>query len=240
MDCSTPGFPVPHHFPKFAQVHVHCIIDAIQASHPLTPSSSSQPFPASETLPVSQLFASGDQKTGASAPASVLPMSIQGWFPLRLTGLISFLSRLSRVFSSTRVWIHPFFGALAFFTVQFSQPCVTTGKTIALIIRTFVGRIIHGILQAKILGVGCQFFLQWIFLTHGQTQVPRTAGRFFTIWATREAPFSREHNSLYNTQKSKNMCGMHKSPSVKGLSITEVFAGGIRQTEIGLWWCWEQ
>ena len=35
MDCSTPGLPVPHHFPKFAQVHVHCTSDAIQSSHPL-------------------------------------------------------------------------------------------------------------------------------------------------------------------------------------------------------------
>ena len=39
MDCSTPGLSVPHHLPKFAQVHVHCIGDAIQSSHPLTPSS---------------------------------------------------------------------------------------------------------------------------------------------------------------------------------------------------------
>ena len=37
MDCSTSGFPVPHHLPKFAQVHVHCIDDAIQPSHPLMP-----------------------------------------------------------------------------------------------------------------------------------------------------------------------------------------------------------
>ena len=38
-DCSTPGLPVPHHLPEFTQVHVHCISDAIQASHPLPPSS---------------------------------------------------------------------------------------------------------------------------------------------------------------------------------------------------------
>ena len=41
MDCSTPGLPVPHHLLEFAQVHVHCIGDAIQPSHPLTPSSPS-------------------------------------------------------------------------------------------------------------------------------------------------------------------------------------------------------
>ena len=39
MDCSTPGLPVPHHLLKFAQVHVHCIGDAIQSSHPFTSSS---------------------------------------------------------------------------------------------------------------------------------------------------------------------------------------------------------
>ena len=41
MDCSTPGLPVPHHLPKFAHVHVHCIGDAIQPSHSLTPLSPS-------------------------------------------------------------------------------------------------------------------------------------------------------------------------------------------------------
>ena len=64
-------------------------------------------------FPMSQLFASDDQNTGASASASVLPMSIQGWFPLRLTGLISLLSKgLSGVFSSTTVWRHQFFCVL--------------------------------------------------------------------------------------------------------------------------------
>ena len=41
MDCSTPGLSVPHHLLEFAQVHVHCVGDAIQPSHPLTPSSPS-------------------------------------------------------------------------------------------------------------------------------------------------------------------------------------------------------
>ena len=70
-------------------------------------------FPASRTLSIRQMFAPDDQNTGASASASVLPMSIQGWFPLRLTGLISLLSRgLSGVFSSTTVQRHWFFGML--------------------------------------------------------------------------------------------------------------------------------
>ena len=58
-------------------------------------------FPASGSFPMTQLFASGDQSIGASPSASVLPVNIQGWFPLGLTGLISFLSKgLLRVFSS--------------------------------------------------------------------------------------------------------------------------------------------
>ena len=70
-----------------------------------------QSFPASGSFPMSQLFASGSQRIGASA--SVLPMSIQGWFPFRLTGLISLQSKgLSRVSSSTTVGRHQFFCAL--------------------------------------------------------------------------------------------------------------------------------
>ena len=52
-----------------------------------------QSFPASGSFPMSWLFASGGQSIGASASASVFPKSIQGWFPLRLTGLISLLSK---------------------------------------------------------------------------------------------------------------------------------------------------
>ena len=70
-----------------------------------------QSFSASGSFPVSHLFISSGQSFDASASASVLPMNIQGWFPLRLTRLISLLSEgLSRVFSSTRVWKHLFFG----------------------------------------------------------------------------------------------------------------------------------
>ena len=75
-------------------------------------SSCPQSFPASGSSPVSWLFTSSVQSTGASALASVLPVNIHGWFPLELTGLISLLSKgLSRVFSSTAVWKHQFFGA---------------------------------------------------------------------------------------------------------------------------------
>ena len=70
-------------------------------------------FPASGAFPMSQLFASVDQNARASASASILPMSIQVWFPLRFTSLISLLAKgLPGVFSSTTVRRHQFFGAL--------------------------------------------------------------------------------------------------------------------------------
>ena len=52
-------------------------------------SSCPQSFSASGSFPVSQLFASGGQSVGASASSSVLPVNIQGWFPLELTGWVS-------------------------------------------------------------------------------------------------------------------------------------------------------
>ena len=81
-------------------------------SSSVTPfSSCPQSFLASGYFPMSQLFALNGQSIGASASASVLPMTIQGWFPLGLTGLISLQSKgLSRVFSNTTVWKHQFFG----------------------------------------------------------------------------------------------------------------------------------
>ena len=92
-----------------------------------------QSFPASGSFPISQFFTSGGQSIGASASAPVLPINIQGWFPLGLTCLISLQSKeLSRVFSSTTVWKHQFFGVL---------PYMTTGKTIALTIWSFDGKV---------------------------------------------------------------------------------------------------
>ena len=88
MDCSTPGFPVLHHLPELGQTHVHWVGDAIQPSLS-SPSLPVSIFPASRSFLMSQLFALGGQSIGASASASVLPMNIQGWFPLGLTGLIS-------------------------------------------------------------------------------------------------------------------------------------------------------
>ena len=71
-----------------------------------------QSLPASESFPVSQLFARGGQSTGVSASASFLPKKSQGWSPSECTGWISLQSKgLSRVFSNTTVQKHQFFGA---------------------------------------------------------------------------------------------------------------------------------
>ena len=99
-------------------------------------SSCPQSLPASGSFPVSQLFASGDQSTGISASASVLPMNTQDW-SLWWTGWISLQSNgLSRVFSNTTVQKHQFFG-----TQLSSHLYMTTGKTIALTRWTFVGKV---------------------------------------------------------------------------------------------------
>ena len=76
-----------------------------------TPFSCPQYFPASGSFPMSWLFASGGQSVRASASPSVHLMNIQGWFPLEWMGWISLQSKgLSRLFSSTTVWKHQFFG----------------------------------------------------------------------------------------------------------------------------------
>ena len=114
MDCSTPGFPVLHHLPELAQTHVHRVGDAIQPSHPLL-----SPSPPAFNLSQHQDLFHWEE--------SVLPIrwpkcwsfsfgislsSIQNWFPLGLTGLISLLSKgLSKFFSSTTAQKHQFSGA---------------------------------------------------------------------------------------------------------------------------------
>ena len=80
------------------------------SSFVITFSSCLQSFPTSGSFPRSQFFTSGGRSIGASALASVLPMNIQDWFPLGLTGLISLQSKgLLRVFSNTTVQNHQFF-----------------------------------------------------------------------------------------------------------------------------------
>ena len=140
MDCNTPGFPVLHCLPEFAQTHVHWVGEAIQPSHPLS-------SPSPPTLNLSQqqgLFQWVSslhwihQSIGASVSASVLSMNIQGWYPLGLTGLISLQSKgLSRVFSSTTNRKYQFFSAQPLY-----GPTLTSvhDDGIALAIQIFVSK----------------------------------------------------------------------------------------------------
>ena len=117
---SMPGFPVFHHHPVMPSNH-------LVLCHPFY--SCLQSFPASGSFLMSLLFMSGVQGIGASASASVLPMSIQDWFPLGFTGLMSLQSgRLPRVFSNTTVQEHQVLQCSAFFMLQLSHPYMTSHR----------------------------------------------------------------------------------------------------------------
>ena len=143
MDCSTPSFPVFHHLPKLAQTPVHWAGEAIEPSNPL-PSTSPPAFNLSQHQGLFKwvrLFTSDSQSIGASDSASVLLMNIQARFPLGLHGLVSLQSKglksfLQRYSSKALILL-----CSAFFMVQLLHPYMTTGKTTALIRRTFVGKV---------------------------------------------------------------------------------------------------
>ena len=112
MDCSTPGFPVLHCLLELTQALIHWVNDAILPAHSLSTAFCSCPLSQHQGL--FQWVGYSHQVTKVlefQLLASVLPMNIQGWFPLGLTSLISLLFKwLSRVFSSTTVQKYQFFG----------------------------------------------------------------------------------------------------------------------------------
>ena len=114
IDCSTPGFPVHHQLPKLANF---ACLSSRWCHATFSPSVIPfyfclQSFSSIRVFAMSQVFASGGQSITASASASVLPVNVQSWFPLGLTGLISLLSKgLSGVFPNTTVKKHQFFGS---------------------------------------------------------------------------------------------------------------------------------
>ena len=143
MDCSMPDFPVLRSFLEFVQTHVHWVIDA--SSHlilchclPFLPSI----FSSIRVFSIHWLFPSGGQSIGAPASASVLPMNIRGLFALGLTGLIILLYRNSQESSPNHSWKVSVHSCSAFSMVQLSNLYMTTGKTIALTVPTFVGKVI--------------------------------------------------------------------------------------------------
>ena len=143
MNCRTPGLPVHHKLPEFTQTHVHCVGDAIQSSHPLSSLSPPAPNPSqhqslfqwvnsSHEVPKYWSFSFG------ISPSNEHPGLISfrmDWLDLlAVQGILkSFLQHHSSKASILR--------RSAFFTVQLSHPYVTTGKTIALTRRTFVGKV---------------------------------------------------------------------------------------------------
>ena len=151
MDYSIPGFPVPYHLPEFAQVHVHWISDPIQPCHPLSPSSLSA-FNLSQHQGLFQWVSSLHEVAKVSeiqlqhqffSEYSGLLSFIQGW----LTGLISLLSKRLKSLLQHYSWQVSILWHSAFFMVQPSHPYMTTGKTIALTMKTFVGKVMYLLLN---------------------------------------------------------------------------------------------
>ena len=86
MDCSTPGFPIPHHLLELAQMHVHWVTEAIQPSHPVIPfSSCPQSFPASGFIPSELALHIQWPKFQSFSFRTVLPMNTQGWISQETT-----------------------------------------------------------------------------------------------------------------------------------------------------------
>ena len=99
-------------------------------------------FPSIGSFLMSWLFTSGGQSIGVSASASVLPLNIQDWFPLGLTGWISLQSKgISRIFSNTTVQKPQFLRLSFLYSPTLTSIYMTTGKTIALTRWTFVGKV---------------------------------------------------------------------------------------------------
>ena len=139
MYCGRAAFPILHHLLEFAQTH-----PLSRWCHPTTSpsvthfSSCFQSSPASGSFPMSWVLASCGQNIRVLISASVLPMNVQGYFPLELIGLISLLSKgLSWVYSSTSSK-PSILQCSAFFLVQFSYLYMTTGENVALTRQTFV------------------------------------------------------------------------------------------------------
>ena len=104
------SFTISHNLFKFMSIESIMLSDHLILCHTLFHLPSI--FPGSGSFPMNQLFPSDSQSIGASTLTLVPPVNIQDLFPLGLTGLISWLSKgLSKVFSSTIVQKHEFFGA---------------------------------------------------------------------------------------------------------------------------------
>ena len=143
MNRSTPGFPVHHQLPESTQTHVHWVGDAIQPSRPL-----SSPFPLPSIFPCIRVFANESALcirwpkywsfSSNISPSNEHPGLISFRMDsLDLLAVQGTLNSLLQHYSSKASILL----CSAFFTVQLSHPYMTTGKTIALTRRTFVGKV---------------------------------------------------------------------------------------------------
>ena len=144
MNCSTPGLPVHHQIPELAQTHAHWVGDAIQPSHPLlSPSPPAFNLSQHQGLSNESVLCIGRPKYW-SFSFSIIPSNEysgpisfrMNWFDLfAVQGILKSVLQ-DHSSKASVLW------CLAFFIVQLSHPYMTTGKTIALTIWTFVGKVI--------------------------------------------------------------------------------------------------
>ena len=144
MDYSTPVFPVLYHLPGLAQTHVHWVL--VPSNHLILrcPLLLPSQLPSIRVLLLmSWLFSSGGLSIRDSVSASVLPMTIQDWFPLELTSWISLHSKgLSRVFSNAKVQKHQFFTVFSLLYCSTLTSILDYWKNYSFdYIQTFVGKV---------------------------------------------------------------------------------------------------
>ena len=143
MDCSKPGFPVHHQLPEAAQTHVHCVSDAIQPSHPLLSPSPPALLPSIRVFSNESALHIRWPKYWSFSCNISLSKKHPGLISFRMdwVDLLAVQGTLKSLLQchSAKASILP---CSAFFTVQLSHPCITTGETIALTRQTFVGKVI--------------------------------------------------------------------------------------------------
>ena len=143
MNCSTPGLPVHHQLPEFTETHVHRVSDAIQPSHPLFSPSPPTPIP-----PSIRVFPNGSTLLVRwpkywSFSFSIIPSKeIPGFISFRMDwlDLLTAQGTLKSLLQH-HSWKASILQLSVFFTFQLFYPYTTTGKTIALTRRTFVGKV---------------------------------------------------------------------------------------------------
>ena len=149
MNCSTPGLPVHHQLPKFTQTHVHQVGDVFQPSHPLSSPSLPAPSPSQhQSLSNESTLRMRWPKYWTFSFSIIPSKEIPGLISFRMDwlDLLAVQGTLKSLLQhhSSKASIRQ---CSAFFTVQLSQPFMTTGKTIALTRWTFVGKVMSLLLN---------------------------------------------------------------------------------------------